>query len=619
MAFDVSYIYRIVDQFSAPARRMARTARDLKRATDQLNASMKKTATGLRQAGSASAEFVRRTAPIVHAARTASKGVEQMGTSMRRSAKETGRAAAAVDQMKRSLVAMNNVAVKVPNMPRPVAPRPAAAGMNMADIGRNIEGFGMRGMAMVTAPAYMASKSLLTAAASAEQAEKAFQSMAGSAQVGSEVFQFAMDHAKRTPYSPEQVLKATQTLMAFGQTADQVKKNILTLGDVAATTTDKDLAGMALVLGQVTSAGRLMGQDALQLTTRGVALYAELAKMTGKTQAELRKMGEMGLIPAAAVVKVLEQMTKEGGRAFKGVENMADTLGGIGEQIGGAWYDARIQLGQLLVDLFDLKTVGKDMIVWLSDMVEGVRRFTSENPKLTKFIFIATGIAAVMAPLALVMGVVVTAMGSLATIAGAVGASTLLLGAGIAGLAAWFATMYLKTGDATSALKGMARQFGEMTGAEKFADTLERLVDLMDALINKPEQLSAAWKRLFGSIEWRDLIDITWDKEKAFPGMFGKGGAAGSGSDWLNRLALGTTPQYRALMASMPQFPLAATGASMPEYDLLRSLNGGALGMAPFEVTADVNVTVNGTPGTVKSVEAKSSGNTKLNVGQNMK
>ncbi|QDP43645.1 tape measure protein [Gordonia phage PhorbesPhlower] len=66
---------------------------------------------------------------------------------------------------------------------------------------------------------------------------------------------------------------------------------------------------IGIVMMQIKASGKLMGSEALQLAQRGVPVYDLIAKSIGKTTAEVRKMGEEGLIPFETVVKAINDGT----------------------------------------------------------------------------------------------------------------------------------------------------------------------------------------------------------------------------------------------------------------------------------------------------------------------
>ena len=76
-------------------------------------------------------------------------------------------------------------------------------------------------------------------------------------------------------------------MLNFGVETGRVLPLLKQLGDISGGNKDR-LQSLSLVLGQVSAAGRLQGQDNLQFINAGFNPLQELAKMTGKSYAELQ-------------------------------------------------------------------------------------------------------------------------------------------------------------------------------------------------------------------------------------------------------------------------------------------------------------------------------------------
>lgn len=133
--------------------------------------------------------------------------------------------------------------------------------------------------------------------------------------------------AANTPFSTAELVESNNIMLAYGLTLTETKKQLSTLGDIASGT-GGDLRGLALVVGQINSAGRLMGQDALQLTTRGIPIYKELAKIMGQNSTAIKKMGEDGKISAELVNQALDNMVQKGGVFYNAMNMQSITLAG---------------------------------------------------------------------------------------------------------------------------------------------------------------------------------------------------------------------------------------------------------------------------------------------------
>lgn len=90
-----------------------------------------------------------------------------------------------------------------------------------------------------------------------------FKVMLGSQEDAIKRVNYLKDLAAKTPYELTDLADATQTLLAFQVPANETNKILNQLGDIAMGNKER-LSSLALVFGQVSSAGRLTGQDLLQ-------------------------------------------------------------------------------------------------------------------------------------------------------------------------------------------------------------------------------------------------------------------------------------------------------------------------------------------------------------------
>lgn len=158
-------------------------------------------------------------------------------------------------------------------------------------------------------------------------AKMSFTALLGSAELATNQIVKLTELSKDSPLPFDELLKSTRILLAYGIEVEQTNSMLKKLGDIAAVT-GGDLQGLALVYGQIQSAGRLLGQDALQLSTRGIPIYKELAEILGLSILEVKKLGEQGLITAEQVDEVFQKMTDSGGRFFNGQQILMNTYSG---------------------------------------------------------------------------------------------------------------------------------------------------------------------------------------------------------------------------------------------------------------------------------------------------
>lgn len=164
-------------------------------------------------------------------------------------------------------------------------------------------------------------------AADLEQTSKSFEVLTGNVDVANKLFAQLAKYASTTPFEFPQIAKAGQILLGFGVQSQDVFKRITMLGDIAAAT-GADFESLALVFGQVTATGKLMGQDALQLINNKIPITGILAKKLGVSVQEVKQRMEEGKISADLFTEALQQQTEKGGFAFKGTEVLAQSLNG---------------------------------------------------------------------------------------------------------------------------------------------------------------------------------------------------------------------------------------------------------------------------------------------------
>lgn len=170
-------------------------------------------------------------------------------------------------------------------------------------------------------------KTGIEAAMTMEGLTAQFTVMTGRAEKAKGVISEIADFAAKTPFDKLGLSNAAKTLMAFGMEADKVVPTLKMLGDVAGSDQNK-LNSLALVFGQIQSAGKLTGGDLLQLINQGFNPLNTLAKISGKSMAELKDAMSEGRISADMVTLAFQAATSEGGLFFGNLEAQSQTLQG---------------------------------------------------------------------------------------------------------------------------------------------------------------------------------------------------------------------------------------------------------------------------------------------------
>lgn len=231
---------------------------------------------------------------------------------------------------------------------------------NTDDMGSSWNGFGVTVLGVVVG--------IVTAAASAvtsltkmglqfnteiEGYTTNFEVLLGNAELAAEKVDQLKEMAAKTPFGIGDLTQATQTLLGFGIEAEKTDGILTMLGDAALGDKNK-LQALALSFAQATSAGRLMGQDLMQMINAGFNPLNSLAEQTGLSVGQLkevmsgtseearatmlamegvtdygRQIIEQGYISADDLYNALQAATSEGGLFFQGMEKSSQTLSGL--------------------------------------------------------------------------------------------------------------------------------------------------------------------------------------------------------------------------------------------------------------------------------------------------
>ena len=171
------------------------------------------------------------------------------------------------------------------------------------------------------------SRTAIKASMDMENLKAQFTVMTGSADRAQNLMKQIADFAAATPFDKIGLSDAGKTLMSFGVSAEDVVPTLRMLGDVAGPSSER-LSSLALVFGQIRSAGKLTGGDLLQLINVGFNPLQIMAEKTGKKMSDLRDEMAAGSISFADVQKAFEAATSKGGLFYGNLAAQSNTLAG---------------------------------------------------------------------------------------------------------------------------------------------------------------------------------------------------------------------------------------------------------------------------------------------------
>lgn len=197
-----------------------------------------------------------------------------------------------------------------------------------------------------------------------QQLEISFGTMLKSKEKANALMAQLTDLAAKTPFGLEEVSEGAKRLLAFQVPAQEVTETLRRMGDVAAGL-GVPMGQLIHVYGQVKAQGKLMTNDLYQFMNAGIPIIAELSKVVGKSETEIKEMVSAGKIGFPEVQAVIKNMTNEGGLFFNLMAEQSKSLGGQISNLG---------------DSFDqmLNEIGKASEGYISGAIQGVS-FLVEN------------------------------------------------------------------------------------------------------------------------------------------------------------------------------------------------------------------------------------------------
>lgn len=177
---------------------------------------------------------------------------------------------------------------------------------------------------------------------------------------------YLRERAAKTPFGMEDLASASQTMLSFGISSGNSAKALDQLGDISLGNKEK-FQSLSLAFSQISAAGKLAGQDLLQMVNAGFNPLNTIAEKTGTNlgdlkevmaggkgskafqkrmkdaQKEVKKLGNQasegakllaqigqdGYISAEMVGKAMEIETSPGGRFYNGMQKASQTMTGM--------------------------------------------------------------------------------------------------------------------------------------------------------------------------------------------------------------------------------------------------------------------------------------------------
>lgn len=367
----------------------------------------------------------------------------------------------------------------------------------------------LRGLSQLAAQA-------VQVASSFENTRVSFEVMLGSGQKATELLGQLVREAAVTPFELGQLTEISQRLLAMGITAEELIPTIRVLGDIGAGVGVEKLPQLTLALGQVRTAGRLMGTELRQFTEAGVPLLEALATKGGKSVKQISADMSAGKIGFNQVQAALAGLTEQGGKFFGLMNKQSQTLTGLTSTLKDDFKTLLRSVGEGISEGLKDSARAADGFVKSFDP-EKLREFGkaigSAISFLAKFVGLiiplGAGVAAATTGVTLLTGAARLLGITLAGTAGPVGIAIFAL-TSLVTLAAQYSLRVDALSDSEKKLKGLRESSIELVRTEK--RNSDALFETIKSVNSSKEQKAKATQKLL-DLYPQYLGDINTNKE----------------------------------------------------------------------------------------------------------
>jgi tape measure domain-containing protein len=192
-------------------------------------------------------------------------------------------------------------------------------------------------------------------------------------------------------------------MLGFGIAQEKVLPLMSQLGDISGGNADR-FQSLALAFSQVSSAGKLQGQDLNQMINAGFNPLESIAKRTGKSVGYWKEQMSKGKVTTQMVEQAMKDATSQGGRFFGMMDKQSKTA-------LGQWSTFQDNLNMLLAEFG--KIILPTAISVLQKLSSALERFNSLSEGAKKTILVIGGIAAAIGPVITIVGALIKSVAGL--------------------------------------------------------------------------------------------------------------------------------------------------------------------------------------------------------------
>ena len=195
-----------------------------------------------------------------------------------------------------------------------------------------------------------------------EQTQVAFKTLVGSAEGAQKVLQELVTLGAETPFEFPELATAGRMLIAFGEDSKTVAGTLRNIGDVASGIA-APIGEIAEIYGKVRVQNQLFAEDINQFQGRGIPVVAELAKITGQSATQIKKLASEGKITFPFIEQAFINLTSKGGLFFEGMKDQSKTFAGLKSNLADVGTALEVSFGTPIIK--SLKPLLESMTTWL--------------------------------------------------------------------------------------------------------------------------------------------------------------------------------------------------------------------------------------------------------------
>lgn len=190
-------------------------------------------------------------------------------------------------------------------------------------------------------------KQIINVRSEIQNLEVSFKTLLGDEEKAVKLMADIRKFAANTPMQMNDLAAGAQTLLAFNIEAEKIMPILQALGDISMGDSQK-FQSLTLAFSQMSSTGRLLGQDLGQMINAGFNPLAQISEKTGKSIGELKQEMAAGKISVDMVTEAFMEATSEGGKFYNMLEQQSKGIQGSFSNVQGALQDMMNELGENL-------------------------------------------------------------------------------------------------------------------------------------------------------------------------------------------------------------------------------------------------------------------------------